>query len=59
MRICGGGESTFLNFLIALGDLLLLVFQEFFEIGRILSDGIGLRRVIERKQIRVGDAERD
>jgi len=56
VRVGGGSEDSFFEFEIALGEFVLLVFQKFLQIGFIFRDGFGLRRIVVRKQIGIGEA---
>src|SRR5579859_6507103 len=57
MRVGGCREGSLLYFLIALRDLLLLVFQQSLQVGFIFCDGFGLRGVIEREQVGISNAK--
>ncbi len=55
-RICRGREDAFLQLQIAFGKFILLVFEQLFELGLVLRNGLGLGRVIHGNQVRTREA---
>ncbi len=57
--MCGSAvavKTPSLKFEIAFSEFVLLVLQQFFQVGFILGDSLGLRRVVVGQQIGIGNA---